>query len=171
MPIRRAAPPKRGPGAYAIIQETQQAALGKTEPFDIRPPSETLRERLLLSHGLPYSSSASLGTRHLTPIPHWPKDRYLEEASVPEDATAPWFSDSNYRLTLLDALQVAARNSREYQTRKNRSFERRYGWTWSGMNSGIRFQDSFKAFSRRIAGPIPPGGVFGGARTPVGPGA
>jgi len=108
--------------AYAIIQDAQQTALGKSEPFDIRPPAETLRERLLLSHSLPYSSSASLGTRHLTPIPHWPKDDYLEEAPVADDATAPWFSDSNYRLTLLDALQVAARNSREYQTRKESVF-------------------------------------------------
>lgn len=108
--------------AYAIIRDAQQAALGKTEPFDIQPPSVTLREKLLLSHGLPYSSSASLGARHLEAIPHWPKDRYLEESSVPEDATAPWFKDRDHRLTLLEALQVAARNSRDYQTRKESVF-------------------------------------------------
>ncbi len=125
--------------AYNIIEQTQQQALGKTEPFTIDDPAETLRRRLLLAQGLPYSSPASLGTTALEPTKHWPHDDYLDpdrpdrrivtEPVVPEVAgtqpatTQPAATQpAPVVLTLDEALQVAARNSREYQTQKEQVF-------------------------------------------------
>jgi len=107
--------------AGRIIQLKQQEALGRTEPFTIEKPSETLRRRLLEAQGLPYSASASLGTKKLKPIEHWPKDDYLEADGAVADASVP-LTSGPLQLTLVEALQVAAANSREYQDQKENVF-------------------------------------------------
>jgi len=136
--------------AGRIIQQTQEKALGKTEPFSVEPPSETLRKRLLLSHQLPYSSSASLGSKFLAPIRHWPKDDYLDGALETEEATPAWASGEPMQLTLLDALQIGARSSREYQSQKEQVFlaaldldlERdEFRTTFSGVLAGLFEKD------------------------------
>jgi len=90
--------------AYNIIQETQKQTLGRTEAFTVERPADTLRRRLLLDQGLPHAGAASLGSGSLEHVPYWPKDRPLS-------------------LTLAQALQVAARNNRDYQTRKESVFQ------------------------------------------------
>ena len=45
--------------AYGIIQKAQRAALGRTEPFTIETPADTLRRRLLLGQKLPSAAPAS----------------------------------------------------------------------------------------------------------------
>jgi outer membrane protein TolC len=102
--------------ADRILAHEQSKALGRTEPIEIEPPADTLRRRLMIGQGLPYSDDASLGTKFLRPIPHWPEDDYL---NLPYNLpTPPWMGDVPMKFTLLDALQVAAKNSREYQTQK-----------------------------------------------------
>lgn len=115
--------------AYQIIERQQAEALGETEPFTIESPADTLRRRLLLSQDLPYGSAASLGADALEPTEHWPEDDYLARtdeqrrlvtSSVVEDA-APVAEPVT--LSLEETLQVAARNSRDYQNQKEQVFQ------------------------------------------------
>jgi outer membrane protein TolC len=104
--------------AYNIVEEKQKAALGRTEPFTIEKPSDTFRRRLLLGQNLPYSHPASLGTHSLEPIKHWPDSDYLEKERAEADRVVDIDAGEPVRIALLDALQIAARNSREYQEQK-----------------------------------------------------
>lgn len=112
--------------AYDIIERTQKDALGKTEPFTIETPARTLRRKLILEQDLPHAVKASLGSSSLEPIDHWPKDDYLDKTGVPESVGLDYNLDSTSNtlfLSLMDALQIAAKNSREYQSRKEDVYE------------------------------------------------
>ena len=132
--------------AYDVITRKQAEALGRTEPFTIETPAETLRRRLLLDQHLPFAAEASLGAGALEPIKEWPHDDYLEKQAV-EDPLADSFSnDEDLQLTLNDALQIAAGESREYQTQKENVFEAAlrldlerdaFRRTWSGVLEGL----------------------------------
>ena len=108
--------------ASIIIAGKQQEALGKTEPFSVERPSDILRRRLLEQQNLAYSSEASLGTDRLTPIDHWPEPNYPE--AIYSDNLHKLTIEPNkpVRLTLIQALQVGASNSLEYQSRKEDVF-------------------------------------------------
>jgi outer membrane protein TolC len=106
--------------ADRIIHRGQIKAFGEPEPFHIRPPSEDLRERLLLTQQLPVSFPGSLATRHIVPIRQLPDKGYLATQPA-EGPVPPWLAppgEEPLRITLEQALQIAARNSREYQTQK-----------------------------------------------------
>ncbi|MBI1371599.1 MAG: TolC family protein [Phycisphaera sp.] len=108
--------------ASDIITEKQQKALGRTEPFTIDTPADTLRRRLLTTQHLPTSHPASYGTDKLTQPRHWPEaDQPKREASA-NAPIAPWQEGEAVKLSLNEALQVAARNSRDYQTQKESVF-------------------------------------------------
>lgn len=108
--------------ALSIIEQGQQQALGHDQPFTIEQPSETLRRRLLQRQGLPYSGNAALGVSDLTKIDRWPEADYppADQPYGQQGATA--FADP-MQLSMVDALMIAARNSREYQTRKEQVFQ------------------------------------------------
>ncbi len=108
--------------AYAIIGEAQKRALGKAEPFTVESSADALRRKLLLGQSLPYTSPASLGADELSPIGHWPEKDYPQKRENPP-GEAPWSGKKALRLSLRDALGVAARNSRDYQTRKETVFQ------------------------------------------------
>jgi len=108
--------------AADIITQKQQEALGKTEPFSIERPSDILRRRLLDEQDLPRADEASLGVDRLKGIPHWPKDDYRPESSSP-DAEIVIEPNKPLKLTLVDSLQVGARNSFEYQSQKEGVFQ------------------------------------------------
>lgn len=108
--------------AYEIIEDKQQEALGKTEPLRVERPSDILRRRLIETQNLPVSGEASLGTDMLTPVPHWPEDAY-PPAIASADANIPIEPSRPVRISLVDALQIAARNSPDYQTNKETVFE------------------------------------------------
>jgi len=108
--------------AAEIITQKQAEALGKTEPFSIERPSGILRRRLLAGQNLPYADESSLGTDRLTAIPHWPKDDY-PPASSSSDAEIAIEPNKPLKLRLVDALQVGARNSFDYQSRKESVFQ------------------------------------------------
>ncbi|MEN6335080.1 MAG: TolC family protein, partial [Phycisphaerales bacterium] len=107
--------------AYDIVENKQQEALGKTEPFRIERPSDILRRRLIETQNLPVSGEASLGTDALTQIPHWPDQDYPVAVSSP-DANIPIEPNRPLRISLIDALKIAANNSPEYQSRKEDVF-------------------------------------------------
>ncbi|MAE65258.1 MAG: transporter [Phycisphaeraceae bacterium] len=108
--------------AADVIENAQEQAVGRTEPFTVETPADTLRRRLLERQGLPTSGPVSFGTDRLEPVEHWPEKDQPVRAPRPGDPTADWPVDQDVRLALLDALQVAARNSREYQSAKEDVF-------------------------------------------------
>ncbi len=108
--------------AYDIVREGQQAALGRTEPFTIETPAQTLRQRLLRGQGLPIADPVSLGTQYLEPLDHWPKDDYLQrERSTSAESTEP--ISERIVITIDEALQIAAGNSFEYQDAKESVYQ------------------------------------------------
>jgi outer membrane protein TolC len=107
--------------ASDIITQKQQEALGKTEPFSIERPSDILRRRLRTEQQLLYSSEASLGTDQLDLVEHWPEDGYPQAGSSP-DANIPIDANTPLKISLVDALQIGARNSDDYQSNKEDVF-------------------------------------------------
>ena len=108
--------------AAEIITAKQKEALGQTEPFSIERPSDILRRRLLEQQNLAQSSEASLGTDRLKPVEHWPDPDYLQAKSSGSSEDLPIEPNKPVKLTLVQALQVGARNSLEYQSRKENVF-------------------------------------------------
>lgn len=104
--------------AYDIIEHAQEEAIGHTEPFTIETPADTLRRRLVGVQGLPIVGPESLGTDLLTPIEHWPEEEYPARLADVDGVVPLWDPQEPLQLSLVEALQVAARNSREYQSRK-----------------------------------------------------
>src|SRR5687768_11469935 len=133
--------------ARDIIRDKQKQALGKTEPFTVERPADTLRRRLMLSQDLPHTSPASLGVRNLKPLKHWPNDDYLKTAGATTRQVVPPYREGPLSLGLVEALQVGAHNSNQYQSRKEQVFrtaldldlERdEFRTTWVGvLNNGI----------------------------------
>ena len=121
----------RSPGEYRgeadrvasnIITEKQKEALGRTEPFGIERPSDILRRRLLEGQDLVHAGEASLGADQLKPIEHWPEEDYPRVISSDDDPNIPVDSNKPIKLSLMQALQVGARNSPAYQSRKEDVF-------------------------------------------------
>jgi len=108
--------------ALEIIQQKQADALGKTEGLTIERPSDILRRRLLAEQNLLYSSEASWGTDQLQSVEHWPEPNYPQatsSGSSPDMAVEP---NRPVKLSLIQALQVGAGNSPDYQSRKEDVF-------------------------------------------------
>jgi outer membrane protein TolC len=104
--------------AEGIIKQKQLEGLGREEPFTIEKPEQTLRRRLMEAQNLARSHAASLGVTNLEPVPHWPDDNYLEQGQGESDGLMTIEPGVPIRLTLIDALRVAAGNSRDYQSQK-----------------------------------------------------
>lgn len=127
--------------AYDHIAAARAESLGHAEPFTIERPEDTLRRRLLRDQNLPRASAASLGARDIEPIKQWPNDNYLTRPSVGEPVNVET-SDGAVTLTLFQALQVGAANSRDYQQQKESVFraaltldleEDAFRNTWTGL--------------------------------------
>jgi outer membrane protein TolC len=106
--------------AYAIIGEAQKRALGKAEPFTVDSPADALRRKLLIGQDLQHAGPASVGADQLAPIAHWPQKE--QPPGQADSGEPPWAGQSPLGLSLNDALSVAARNNREYQTSKEQVF-------------------------------------------------
>ena len=105
-----------------IISEKQLQATGKTSPFSIERPSDILRRRLLEGQNLQTSGPASLGSDKLKKIKHWPEKNY------PAATTGGNVAEINevnkpLKISLVQALQIGARNSFEYQNQKETVFQ------------------------------------------------
>ncbi|MGA1825994.1 MAG: TolC family protein [bacterium] len=107
--------------ALDIINEKQRHVLGNAQEFTIERPSDILRSRLLTEQHLPYSCEASLGTDRLKAPENWPEKEYTKDRVVSE---MYMFLDGNrpLNLSLIQALQIGARNSSEYQSNKEEIF-------------------------------------------------
>ena len=136
--------------AYDIITQKQEQALGRAEPFTIERPSQTLRRQLLLGQNLPRATPVSLGTRDIEPIEQWPDESYLKPAGDQPGPTVPWESEEPLHLSLVETLQVGARNSRDYQTQKEGVFQTAlrldlerdaFRNTWTGLLESLTSAD------------------------------
>lgn len=108
--------------AYDIIEKKQQEALGKTEPFQVERPSDILRRRLMEVQGLAHAGAASLGTDKLPTIPHWPEPERSHDARS-DDLSVAIEPNRPLKISLIDALQIGARNSPAYQSQKETVFQ------------------------------------------------
>jgi len=109
--------------AYDILDAKQREALGRNESFTIEKPSDTLRRRLMIDQKLPGSHAASLGSDQLKPIEHWPDDDYLQRDRPKAEPIVAGTADKTILITLTQALQIAASNSRDYQREKESVFQ------------------------------------------------
>ena len=107
--------------AAQIIKEKQLQATGSTQDFTIDRPANILRRRLIKSQNLPVSSPASLGTDKLEKIEYWPENEPLTSAQATEILKIQNLNQP-VTISLLQALQVAARNSFDYQSQKEDVF-------------------------------------------------
>lgn len=130
--------------AYGIIDTVRERELGAVEPFTIETPADSLRRRLLLDQELPFSDRSSLGAREAERIEEWPDDGYFAPRGD-EDAQPVWDTSGTLMLSLIDALRIGARNSREYQQQKELVFQTalaldlerdRFRHTWVGLLGG-----------------------------------
>jgi outer membrane protein TolC len=115
---KRAAVDKR---TAAIIADKQTAALGAPAAFTILPPEETLRRRLLTEQDLAYISPTSLGSEFLESpkgTPEAQPARSVDSLKTPDRPPLP----SPFSISLNESLQIAAANSRTYQSRKESVF-------------------------------------------------
>jgi len=108
--------------AGEIIQKKMQA-IGRTEQFSIERASDILRRRLLIEQDLPYAGPSSFGADWLDPIEHWPEDDYPKAEYLFDPIVMLEEPNNPLQLSLMQALQVGARNSFEYQTRKENIFK------------------------------------------------
>jgi len=105
------------------IDTAQKEALGRTEDFTIETPADTLRRRLLAVQDLPIAGPGSYGSDTLEKIDHWPEEDQPDRVETDGDnLVPPWEAGQPVTLTLAAALQVGARNSREYQSQKEDVF-------------------------------------------------
>lgn len=109
--------------AYDIIEQKQMEAVGRVEPFSLDPPEESLRKKLMLAFGLPYSHPASIGSSELTAIENWPNDPLLPGATQSGEPVSMDDSAEVMTISLIDALSIAASNNRQYQTNKESVFQ------------------------------------------------
>jgi outer membrane protein TolC len=140
--------------AGKIITATQQDVLGRTEAISVDSPADTLRRRLLLGQNLPHSGPASLALRDLQDNEYWTRARHLPPAGPGETR---WAGEAVLKPSLVEVLQIAARNSREFQAAKDRVFRaalaldlerKEFRTTFTGLLSGL-FEDSPSGTSRR----------------------
>jgi outer membrane protein TolC len=102
--------------AIRNMAEAQEKAVGKAESIRIDSPAASLRKRLLLDQLLPHGSPASEGVRDLPDNEHWHKADHF--GVPPVEQPPPWKGKETVTVNLVEALQICARNSREYQSAK-----------------------------------------------------
>ena len=113
--------------AAAYLAEGQRAAVGRTEPIEVETPAETLRRRLMIDQKLLVKDPASFGIRDIPTNLYWRVDERMLPGG--EDAAASvWHGGTNaLEIGLVDAVRIAAFNSREYKSRKEALFRSALG--------------------------------------------
>ncbi len=105
-----------------IIQEKTSQSLGQSQELNIERPSDILRRRLLLEQDLVYATGASLGSDQLNPVEHWPESNCPPQTEPLIDTALPLEKNKPLKLSLMQVLEIGARNSFDYQTQKEDVF-------------------------------------------------
>jgi outer membrane protein TolC len=133
--------------ATAIVADAQQQAVGRTETLPVDSPADTLRRRLIETQRLPHTGPASKALRDLQDNEYWTRARHLPPAP---ERDGPWPGEGTLKPNLTEALQIAARNSRDFQAAKARVFtaalsldleRREFRTTFAGMLQGLFSSD------------------------------
>lgn len=113
--------------AARYLEAGQSAALGHTEPIEIETPADTLRRRLMIDQRLLANDPASFGIRDIPTNLYWRAgDRMLPGGEDP--SLSVWSGGTNaLEIGLVDAVRIAAFNSREYKARKESLFRSALG--------------------------------------------
>jgi outer membrane protein TolC len=125
--------------AESIIKDKQEQLLGEAEDFTIERPSDILRRRLLIEQDLPRSGDGSLGSDNLEPIAHWPEKDYPKAGETSGDDIV-LVSGQTLKLSLIQALQVSAMNSPEYQSKKEEVFKSALSLDLARNEFGLTFR-------------------------------
>ena len=102
--------------AARVLGAVQRDVTGREEPVQIETPAQTLRRRLLLDQGLTVFNEASLGIRDLSTNAYWNGAERLQASD--RDESLPLGTNRVLTIGLKDAVQIAARGSRDYQGKK-----------------------------------------------------
>jgi len=132
--------------ANKIVEKKQEQLFGTSQDFNIDRPSDILRQRLLVEQELPQASKASLGAYNLEKISFWPERKYpvSDKSGASEDGITLEAGEPLH-LTLVQALEIGALNSSEYQKMKEQVFQAaldvnlqrdQYGFTVDAQGSG-----------------------------------
>ncbi|MBN1457312.1 MAG: TolC family protein [Sedimentisphaerales bacterium] len=109
--------------ALKIIAQHNMTLFGMNRPMSIERPSDILRRRLFEGQGLPYVGPESLGTDRLEKIEHWPEENYPRAQDQLIDPVVMLEEGMPVKMTLIEALQIGAQNSFDYQSMKESIFE------------------------------------------------
>ncbi len=125
--------------ADKIVNKKSEKLFGTSSNFNIERPSDILRKRLLVEQDLPQSGKASLGADNLEKISFWPESKYpVSKRSGASEDGITIEKGKTLKLSLMQALEVGAQNSSEYQGMKEKVFQAaldvdlqrdRYGFT------------------------------------------
>lgn len=106
------------------LEQTQQEINGKTEPILVETPADTLRRRLLLDQKLQTTHEASLGVTDLPDDERWQSNKHLRPFVDDLLATKnAWDTSETIYLSMVDAIIVAARHNRDFQSQKDSLFQ------------------------------------------------
>lgn len=108
--------------ANELIDAKQKEVLGHEQPFTIETPVDTFRRKIIAAQGITTSGKASIGVDYLKKSKLWPKDAPHPKTNEELNRLTPWEA-TTVKLSLLDALQIAARNNRGYQSQKERVYQ------------------------------------------------
>lgn len=128
--------------AGKILDEAWPNAVGRdADGFSIEPASDSLRRRLLLDQKLPVRSTASAGSSDDQTIEQWPDQGYFDERADPDEVSGVDTTEPPM-ISLVEALQIASSNSRNYQSQKETVYQSAlrldlerdaFRNTWTGM--------------------------------------
>lgn len=114
--------------AESILAQKQNeyaAQLKEPDSFEIESSEDNLRKQLIEDQNLQISHEASLGAKHLEEVDHWPSSEDYLKSKGPS-LENQWMPDTltsdTVKISMVQALQIAAFNNREYQTRKEDVF-------------------------------------------------
>lgn len=106
--------------AEALIKDAQEKLNVAEEPIVIESAADTLRRRLMLDQNLPKKTEASLGVRDLQDTERWKTEKHLKDGA---EYAARWDTKEKVRLTLLEAIEIAAKNNRDFQSQKETLYQ------------------------------------------------
>ena len=106
--------------AEALIKDAQGKVTGVEEPIVIESAADTLRRRLMLDQNLPKKTDASLGIRDLQDTERWKTQKHLKDGV---EYAERWNTKEKVKLSLLEAIEIAAKNNRDFQAQKETLYQ------------------------------------------------
>ena len=106
--------------AEALIKDAQGKVTGVEEPIVIESAADTLRRRLMLDQNLPKKTDASLSVRDLQDTERWKTEKHLKDGA---EYAERWNTKEKVMLSLLEAIEVAAKNNRDFQAQKETLYQ------------------------------------------------